>query len=115
VPSYRPIIPKLKPLARMFAAKVVKPEAKTRDAIYKSPEFIEWRRLVIARAGSRCEARDGGKRCGKAAPYHRMFADHVREIQDGGLPFDPANGQCLCGSHHTVKTLRERARRLGGP
>jgi hypothetical protein len=41
-----------------------------------------------------------------------MFADHIKERQDGGDPFDPANGQCLCGAHHTLKTGRERARRM---
>jgi 5-methylcytosine-specific restriction protein A len=40
-----------------------------------------------------------------------MFADHIEELQDDGDPFDVANGQCLCGSHHTLKTAAVRARR----
>jgi hypothetical protein len=43
-----------------------------------------------------------------------MFADHIREIGDGGAPFDLANGQCLCGAHHTRKTTATRAKRLRG-
>jgi hypothetical protein len=44
-----------------------------------------------------------------------MFADHIKERRDGGDPTDPNNGMCLCGSHHTIKTQRERARRLAAP
>jgi 5-methylcytosine-specific restriction protein A len=108
----RPVVPKLRPFAPMFASRVVEPQAKTVDPIYKTSAFNAWRRFVIARAGFRCEARDDGKRCSKAAPENRMFADHVKELQDGGDPFDPANGQCLCGSHHTVKTMAARAARI---
>ncbi|OYW50928.1 MAG: hypothetical protein B7Z34_03715 [Novosphingobium sp. 12-62-10] len=51
------------------------------------------------------------KRCRKAAPDHRMFADHKVEIKDGGAPFDLDNGQCLCGQHHSLKTAQARAAR----
>jgi len=107
-------IPKLKPLARTFNSRVVRPEVKRVDAVYLTKQYDAWRKIVIARASARCQAIDNGYRCHKAAPAHRMFADHRVELQDGGLPFDPANGQCLCGSHHTVKTMAARARRLGG-
>jgi uncharacterized protein YfaQ (DUF2300 family) len=52
---------------------------------------------------------EAGQPCGRKEP--RMFADHVVEIRDGGAPFDTANGQCLCGSHHTLKTNAERDKR----
>ena len=84
---------------------------KTAAAIYQTAEYRQWREAVIARAGRRCEAVDGGKRCWKAEPRNRMFADHKREIRDGGAPFDLDNGQCLCGSHHTAKTAQARAAR----
>ena len=29
----------------------------------------------------------------------------------GGLPFDVSNGQCLCASHHEIKTMQARYRR----
>lgn len=88
-------------------------EPKQPDAIYATPEYRAWRETVIARAGRRCEdVGSDGKRCTKAEPDHRMFADHIVEMRDGGSPFDITNGKCLCGSHHTVKTQAERAKRM---
>ena len=84
------------------------------DPFYHSKEFLAWRSKVIARAKGRCEATDHGFRCTKAQPRDRMFADHVVARADGGEPFDLANGQCLCGSHHVRKTHAEKRKRLGG-
>jgi len=98
----------------MFNSTVVQPKPKRVDAIYLSQQYETWRKIVIDRAGARCQAIDNGYRCHKAAPAHRMFADHIAEISDDGATFDPANGQCLCGSHHTIKTMAARARRMGG-
>jgi len=89
----------------------VKGPPKQAAAVYDTPEYRAWRTAVIARAGGRCEAIQNGRRCTKAAPGHRMFADHKREISDGGAKFDPQNGECLCGSHHSAKTARARAAR----
>jgi hypothetical protein len=94
----------------------LKPPAKVADPLYQSPEHRAWAAKVISRAGGRCEAIDArGIRCTKAAPRHRMFADHVDEVRDGGARFDPDNGQCLCGSHHSAKTALARAARLTRP
>ena len=41
-----------------------------------------------------------------------MFADHRVELRDGGAALDPDNGQCLCGSCHTRKTLAARSARI---
>ena len=41
-----------------------------------------------------------------------MFADHIVELLDGGDPLDVSNGMLLCGKHHTLKTNRERDKRL---
>src|SRR5690349_5841984 len=105
---------KLAPAIRTFEHRRIKPEEKRADPFYLTPEYREWREAVISRAGRRCEDLDErtGQRCPKAEPRHRMFADHVREVKDGGAKYDPANGKCRCGSHHTIKTARERARRL---
>jgi len=40
-----------------------------------------------------------------------MFADHIMERKDGGLALGPANGQCLCGQHHSLKTAYGNAKR----
>lgn len=94
------------PMLRPTNAVAVRVPPKKADAIYKTPEFREWREIVIARAGRRCE----WEGCGRAE--RRMFADHIVELKDGGAKFDPANGQCLCGSHHTLKTAAERRKRM---
>jgi 5-methylcytosine-specific restriction protein A len=83
---------------------------KRADPFYASPEFRAWRAKVVARAGGRCEAIVHGQRCTKAQPMHRMFADHIVEIKDGGELFGP--GQCLCGPHHLMKTAQTRRDRL---
>lgn len=75
--------------------------------------YVRWRDAVVRRAGGRCQWVENGQRCTKGEPHHRMFADHVHEISDGGDPFDVNNGCCMCGQHHAVKTTQARAHRLG--
>jgi hypothetical protein len=104
----------LRPSIRAFDGRAVKPQPKRVDPIYASHIYEQWRGRVIAQAGGRCEAMENGQRCRKARPEHRLFADHIKELSDGGAPFDLANGQALCGSHHTSKTAATRAKRLRG-
>lgn len=90
----------------------VKPPPKTADPHYLTPEHKAWRDEVMERAGYRCEFVDyNGHRCRKAAPAHRLFANHKVERADGGADLDPNNGECLCGQHHSLVTARNRARR----
>ena len=103
----------LAPLVPRGTGRTVAIAPKQADPFYQSKEHLAWREQVIARAGRRCEATENGKRCHKAEPAHRMFADHIKERRDGGDPIDPANGQCLCGRHHSLKTARSRATRQG--
>jgi 5-methylcytosine-specific restriction enzyme A len=100
----------LKPRVAVLDTRSAKPPEKTADAELLTAEHRAWRRLVIARAGGRCERVDAGARCNRAEP--RMFADHVIERKDGGAKLDPANGQCLCGKHHSIKTARSRIERM---
>lgn len=83
--------------------------SKASDPHYQTAAHRAWRELVIGRANGRCEYIADGMGCNRAEP--RMFADHIVELEDGGSPFDPFNGQCLCGKHHTIKTNTARARR----
>jgi 5-methylcytosine-specific restriction enzyme A len=85
--------------------------SKTKDQIYTTLAYAAWRAHVIARASGRCEAMDHGHRCSKATPDHRMYADHIVELRDGGSLLHLNNGQCLCASHHTMKTMAARYRR----
>jgi 5-methylcytosine-specific restriction protein A len=95
------------PRIPLFDARAVKPPPKKAAAIYHTSEYAVWREAVIANAGGMCQ----WPGCGRAE--QRMYADHIIELEDGGARFDVNNGQCLCGSHHTRKTLDARARRHG--
>lgn len=107
-------IPILRPLVPRSSGFTVQPLPKQVDPHYLTEEHKAWREQVLRNAGYRCEWVDDGKRCSKAAPASRMFADHIVERRDGGDALDPANGQCLCGAHHTRKTAAARAERHKG-
>ena len=94
-------------VARLPLAPIRSAPVKIADPFYASSAYRAWRRIVIDRAGGRCEAPG----CGRVD--RRMFADHIVERRDGGADLDMANGQCLCGACHTRKTAAERARRYG--
>jgi 5-methylcytosine-specific restriction protein A len=102
----------LGPLVPKSDGRTIRAEPKRTDPIYHSEEHKQWRDQVLHNAGFRCQWFENGTRCTKAAPQHRLFADHIKELRDGGA-FDPFNGQCLCGAHHTRKTAQARANRLG--
>ena len=104
-------IPLAKTHLRATDTRRLRPPPKKADSVYHTSEFKQWRAAVIERAGGQCEAMVDGRRCKRAAPRHRMFADHKVELKDGGAPFDLDNGQCLCGSHHSAKTASARAAR----
>jgi len=103
----------LNPLVRTINTSTTPLPPKIKDPIYNTPQFTAWRAAVLKRAGYRCEATDAyGLRCTKAQPEHRMYADHITELRDGGSLIDINNGRCLCASHHELKTHAERSRRL---
>jgi 5-methylcytosine-specific restriction protein A len=104
----------LAPLVPRSSGLTVQPEPKVVDPYYLTEEHRAWREQVVRNAGYRCQWVENGRRCTKAAPLHRMFADHVKERRDGGAALDPANGQCLCGRHHSIKTAMLRGRRAHG-
>lgn len=89
-----------------------KRSSKTADPELKTAEHQAWRAGVLKRAGYRCQWVENGERCTKAAPDHRMIADHIIERADGGDALDPDNGQCLCGQHNTQKGIQARQARM---
>lgn len=100
-------------MIRTLDTRTTKLPPKTAEPYYLTPAHRAWRAQVLERAGRRCEAVDQrGHRCSKAEPEHRMFADHIVELRDGGRALDLNNGQALCFSHHERKSGAERARRL---
>jgi hypothetical protein len=96
----------LRPMLKPADTRAAHIPEKTADPWYLTPEHRAWREQVIARAGGVCQ-RSG---CGRKE--QRMFANHIVEIKDGGARLDPANGECLCGRHHSLVTIAERRRRL---
>ncbi len=110
--SGKPRLRALGPRIGMADTRRVRPPPKRADAELLTEHYRAWRALVLRRAGYRCEWIEAGGRCAKAAPQHRLFADHILERKDGGALLDPTNGQALCGQHHTLKTaLARKARR----
>jgi len=101
----------LPPMLRPMDTSTTRLRPRVVDPIYNTPEFIRWRAMVIDRAGGQCEAIENGQRCTKAKPQHRVYADHIVELRDGGSLTDPSNGQCLCHSHHEIKTIEAKKRR----
>jgi 5-methylcytosine-specific restriction protein A len=109
MPKLRTLAPKVRPVD----TRTTRPPPRPMNPTYNTLEYQAWRKQVVARADYRCEAVDKhGHRCTNATPHHRLYADHIRELQDGGEPFNVANGQCLCAAHHARKTMAARARRL---
>ena len=107
-----PKLRSLAPLIRTINTSTARLPPRLMDPVYSTRDFQAWRTIVVERAGYRCEAIDHGFRCTKARPDHRMYADHIIELRDGGQPFDLNNGRCLCASHHELKTIAVRAKRL---
>jgi len=103
----------LGPMVRPTDTRTTPLPPKQKDPVYNTPEFRAWRAAVVSRAGGRCEAVDAfGLRCTRAEPEHRMYADHIRELRDHGALLDINNGQCMCASHHELKTYAARAQRM---
>ena len=110
-----PKLRSLPSLVRTVDTSTTKLPPKQVTPIYNTPQYQAWRAQVVARAGGRCEYVDHhGHRCSKAKPEHRVYADHIVELKDNGQPFDINNGMVLCASHHELKTMQTRARRLKG-
>jgi 5-methylcytosine-specific restriction enzyme A len=96
----------LPPRLKTISGARIAPLPKVADAHYLSPAHKLWRSIVITRAGGVCQWPGCGRK------EQRMFADHIVEVKDGGPLLDAGNGQCLCGKHHTIKTIEERKKRL---
>lgn len=106
--SKRPKLGALAPRFPTMDSRTVPVAPKETDSHYGSAAHKDWARAVKVRAGWRCQHPG----CSNGPPEHRLYADHVVELRDGGAPLDPANGKALCGKHHTLKTVQERAARL---
>jgi hypothetical protein len=79
--------------------KAYRPNAAARG--YCDPKHAAWRREVLLRDNWQCRA--CGRVCGKKREAH---ADHIIPVaQRPDLRYEVANGQCLCHSCHSRKTV----------
>lgn len=103
-----PRIPTAPGLVPKAEYRSVLPPPKRAEAVYMTAEYAAWREAVIKRANGVCE----DSNCKAPRKLGRRYADHIREMKDGGAAFDLRNGQCLCASCHVAKTNAERGKRL---
>jgi 5-methylcytosine-specific restriction endonuclease McrA len=106
--ALRTLPSRLKPAAQARAS-FPKTEGGKNAAHYQTEEHRKWRLAVLKRDGLACV------KCGATGHGVRLIADHIRELEDGGAPLDPANGQTLCLACSNRKTAASRRTRLGRP
>ena len=79
----------------------IRPSAAARG--YCTKAHLAWRQAVLTRDAWQCQM------CKRICAGEReAHADHILPISAGGGRYDLANGQCLCRSCHSSKTMRER-------
>lgn len=83
----------------------VAPRAKKVVPFYQSAEWKALVAQVIKARGRKCQD------CGSGSG--RIYADHVKELRDGGAPLDPMNIWLRCAPCHGIKTEAERRKRAG--
>lgn len=57
------------------------------------------------------ELRGRHRACQVCGAQGHLIVDHLRELKDGGAPFDLANLIVVCAKCHGTKTYRARIRR----
>jgi 5-methylcytosine-specific restriction protein A len=71
---------------------------------YTTTALKAWSAAALRRAGYKCE------KCSRSDG--RLYADHKRELRDGGAALDLGNAQILCAVCHQKKTARARSERM---
>lgn len=106
-------LPTLRTGMRTLDHRTAVPPPKRADPELQTKAHEEWRLEVLNRAGWKCQWPGCDVRGGRGHKGVRLYADHIKERSDGGSLTDPANGQCLCARHHSLKTAQARAARHG--
>lgn len=96
VPTHRPATLATQPGVEASG----RPNAAARG--YCDARHRSWRLAVLVAASWQCAR--CAKICSRKGEAH---ADHVVPISQGGARYDVANGQCLCSSCHSKKTVSE--------
>lgn len=74
----------------------------------KDPRHEAWAVHVMLNADYRCQIRYVDICTGEAE-----HADHIKAVAEGGLEYDPANGQAACPACHQAKSSDEGHRAQG--
>ena len=97
IPTHRP--PRLPTAVRRDDTN--RPNAASRG--YCSKAHRCWRQAVLTRDAWACRS------CGRiCSGFREAHADHILPVSQGGERYDIDNGQTLCCSCHSSKTMRER-------
>lgn len=76
------------------------------DSVYNQTRWRELREMALKRSKGLCEM------CFKENKIEKAdVVDHIKELSDGGEPFDINNLQSLCVRHHNKKSAEEKKRR----
>ena len=95
----------LSPQTRPLDTRIAKPLPKETGSHYGTAAHKAWAAQVRKRANRRCEG------CGTETIS--LYADHIKEIKDSPeLALSLDNGQALCASCHTKKTIRVKSDRF---
>jgi 5-methylcytosine-specific restriction protein A len=95
------------PLVPVADLRTALPAPKQTEPIYGSQQWKQLVAKLIRERGRRCQD------CG--ATGGRIYADHIRELRDGGEPFAEANLRLRCARCHGGKTEEEKLLRLRSP
>ena len=93
----------LKPRIAVLDTRTAQPAPKVADSFYNTTAWREARQLALVLGAFQC----AHCRC----KPKMLFVDHIVELSDGGAPLEQSNLEPLCGSCHTAKTAKARARR----
>ncbi|QIJ77537.1 HNH endonuclease [Methylobacterium sp. NI91] len=107
-----PRLATLAPRLGTLDTRTAQPVQKTADPELLTPEHKAWRQEVLKRAGWKCQR--PGYTAQRRHGGVRLYADHIMERRDGGVPLNPADEQALCAKHHSEKTVRATAARMRG-
>ena len=110
MPTKPPMVRMLKVGLTPIDTRTTRPAPKRAD-FDRGSDHKAWRLEVLKRAHWRCQWPGCEVQGGPGG--NQLIADHVHERRDGGAALDPSNGQALCRQHHALKTVQERARRMG--
>lgn len=103
------MVRRISPIVRSLDTRSALPSPKRADPFYGQAAWQTLQQAIVAERGAICEDPKCDGRTHR--PGMRVYADHIRELKDGGEPYERANIMLRCAASHTRKTAAERAER----